>query len=224
MILESPESNTFEIYDFNPYQFSLSENLMLDFHRRHVAYFAGCSKVLDLGAGRGFFLRELKKKGIAGFGVENHPESIAAGEKFGVQYIKADIFDFIRSDNCHEVAGQCDGVYCCHVIEHLQPAEVFELFRRVKENCAPNVRCRFITNNPADIDVLGYNFWMDLTHRRLYPSDLLIAMAKSQGFTMATAKAFCGRRLNLFGQIKWLLRRLRWGRHKGMLNLLLDCS
>jgi 2-polyprenyl-3-methyl-5-hydroxy-6-metoxy-1,4-benzoquinol methylase len=223
-MLRPLESDFFESYGFNPYQFSLSDDLMLDFHRRHVSYFVGCAKVLDLGAGRGFFLRALRERGIAGLGVENYPRSIAAGEKFGVEYIKADIFEFLRSNESRKIVRQCDGVYCCHVIEHLEPAEVFELFRRVKENCAPNVRCRFITNNPADIDVLGYNFWMDLTHRRLYPSKLLIAMANSQGFTMATAKPFRGTRLNLFGQILWLLRRLRWGRHKGMLDLLLDCS
>lgn len=224
MTLESPDPNIFETYNFNPYQFTLSDELILDFHRRHVAYFSGCSKVLDLGAGRGLFLRELKKKGIPGLGVENHRDSIIAGEKFGINYIKADIFEFLRADDYHEVATQCDGVYCCHVIEHLEPAEVFELFRRVKENCAPNVRCRFITNNPTDIDVLGYNFWMDLTHRRLYPPELLVAMAKSQGFTMAAAKCFRGRRLNLFGQIKWFFRRLRWAGKRGLPNLLLDCS
>jgi len=223
-MLHSPESDLFDSYGFNPYQFRLSDDLMLDFHRRHVPYFAGCSKVLDLGAGRGFFCRALKEKGIAGVGVENHAESIAAGEKFGVEYIRIDVFEFLRRADMREITRQCDGVYCCHLIEHLEPAQVFELFRRVKENCAPNVRCRFITNNPEDIGVLGHNFWMDLTHRRLYPARLLVAMAKSQGFNRATAKAFRGSKSNLLGQIIWIFRRLRWGRHKGKLNLLLDCA
>src|SRR5260370_4970192 len=98
-MLEPSDQNVFETYKFNPYQFSLSEELMLDFHGRDVAYFSGCSKVLDLGAGRGFFLRELKKKGISGIGIENYSESIAAGEKFGVNYVKADIFDFLHADD-----------------------------------------------------------------------------------------------------------------------------
>jgi len=61
-MLHSPESDLFETYGFNPYQFSLPDEEMLEFHRRHVSYFAGCSKVLDLGAGRGFFLRAFKRK------------------------------------------------------------------------------------------------------------------------------------------------------------------
>src|SRR5262249_53721815 len=55
LMLHSPESDLFETYGFNPYQFSLSDTEMLEFHRRQVSYFVGCSKVLDLGAGRGFF-------------------------------------------------------------------------------------------------------------------------------------------------------------------------
>ena len=223
-MMNVPDADVFETYKFNPYQFGLSEELMLDFHGQHVGYFAGCSKVVDLGAGPGFFLRELEKRGIAGFGVENYPESIAAGEKFGVKYVKANIFDFLRSDNFHEIRKQCDGVYCSHVIEHLGPAEVFELFRSVKQNCAPNVRCRFITNNPADIDVLGDTFWMDLTHRRLYPAKLLVSMSQSQGFTTATARAFSGIRINWFTRLKVFLCRLRWGAKRGSPNLLLDCS
>jgi SAM-dependent methyltransferase len=222
--MEVPSADIFEKYKFNPYQFGLSGDLMLDFHCRHVAYFAGCSRVVDLGAGPGFFLRELKKRGIPGIGVENYDGSIATGEKFGVDYIKANIFDFLRADNFREIRQTCDGVYCCHVIEHLGPEEVFELFRLVKQNCAPNVRCRFITNNPADLDVLGHTFWMDLTHRRLYPADLLAAMARSQGFANATTKAFSGIRINWLERIKVLICKLRWGSKRGAPNLLLDCS
>jgi hypothetical protein len=65
---------------------------------------------------------------------------------------------------------------------------------------------------------------MDLTHRRLYPAKLLVAIAQSQGFQHASARAFDGRRRNLLGQISWRLRRLYWGKHKGLPNLLLDCS
>jgi SAM-dependent methyltransferase len=218
-----PKPEVFERYDFNPYQLAPPEAVMLDFHGRHVEHFVGCSNVVDLGAGPGFFLRELKRRGINGLGVENYGESIAVGEKHGVKYIKANIFDFLRADNFREIRERCDGVYCCHVIEHLEPEEVFELFRLVKQNCAPNVRCRFITNNPTDIDVLGYIFWVDLTHRRLYPANLLCAMAKSQGFTTVTAKAFSGTATSLFQKFKLLICKIRWGAKRGAPNLLLDC-
>ena len=62
---------------------------------------------------------------------------------------------------------------------------------------------------------------MNLTPRE--KDKLLVAMAKSQGFKHATAKAFDGRRRNLLGRILWIARRLWWGKHKGLPNLLLDC-
>jgi len=223
-MIEAPHQTVFEKYKFNPFQVAVSEDVAVDFHSRHVEYFAGCSKVLDLGAGRGLFLRELKKKGIDGIGVENDSESIKVGEKFGVRCIKADIFEFLRAEENRKIIAECDGVYCAFVIEHLDPEQVFELFHLVRKNCAPNVRCRFITNNPEDLDVLGYTLWVDLTHRRLYPCDLLVAMARSQGFSVATAKVFSGLSLNWFQRFKVFICKLRWGAKRGSPNLLLDCS
>src|SRR4030095_7181777 len=116
-MLHSPESDLFETYGFNPYQFSSSDDEMLEFHRRHVSYSAGCSKVLDLGACCVFFLRALKDNGLAGIGVESHAESIAAGEKFGVEYLKIDIFQFVRRGERRAIDRQSVGAYCCHLLE-----------------------------------------------------------------------------------------------------------
>ena len=223
-MLQVPQQTVFEKYSFNPYQFAVPEEIGRDFHSQHATYFSGCSKVLDLGAGRGLFLRELKDNGIEGLGVENDSESIAVGEKFDVQFIKADIFHFLRAEENKAVLAQCDGIYCAFVLEHLDPEQVFELFHLVRTKCAPNVRCRFITNNPEDLDVLGYTLWVDLTHRRLYPCDLLVGMAKSQGFTKVTASVFSGLTLNWIGRFKVLICKIRWGRKRGRPNLLLDCS
>lgn len=214
----------YQRYGFNPFQFTPPDDLLLDFHRRQVSYFAGCSKVVDLGAGRGFFLRELKARGLDGVGVENHAASIALGQSAGVEYFISDIFTFFRSAEGRAIAAICDGVYCSHVLEHFDPEQVFELFHLVKGCCAPDVRCRFITNNPADITVLGGVFLMDLTHKRLYPPDLLVAMAKSQGFETAVASVFLGMKLGKRNTLGRLWERPFWGRHKWLPNLRLDCS
>ncbi len=214
----------FAKYNFNPFQFTPTDAALRNFHQRHVSFFAGCSKVLDLGAGRGFFLQELKAAGIDGVGVEQHRESIEVGEKAGVRYVVNDIFGFFASEEGRACAAECDGVYCAHVLEHFEAEQVFELFRLVKTICAPDVRARFITNNPADIDVVTSVFLMDLTHRRLYPPALLVAMAKSQGFKNAHAWVFLGLKL---GRRAWLRRILDWPiwrQHKWRPNLGLDCS
>ncbi len=214
----------FAKYNFNPFQFTPSDTALRDFHRRHVSFFAGCSRVLDLGAGRGFFLQELKAAGIDGVGVENHAGSITLGQKASVRYIVNDIFGFFASDEGRACAAECDGVYCAHVLEHFEPEQVFELFRLIKAHCAADVRARFITNNPADIDVLSGAFLMDLTHRRLYPPALLEAMAKSQGFQRTRSWVFLGLKLGRRDSLRRILDWPVWRKHKWLPNLGLDCS
>lgn len=211
-------------YNFNPFQFTGPDWWMKDFHSRHVGYFAGCRKVLDLGAGRGFFLDCLREQGIDGLGVESHSESAGEGEAKGLLYCRRDIFDFFRSEEGRRLAAECDGVYCAHVIEHLDPEEVFELFKSVKSLCAPGVRARFITNNPADLSVLGGVFWGDLTHKRLYPGVLLEGMAKSQGFVQTRSEVFLGLKIGRKAEIRRFFDKFLFGTHKWHPNLLVDCQ
>lgn len=213
----------FSVYNFNPFQFTGPDWWMKDVHSRHVAYFQGCKRVLDLGAGRGFFLECLKAQNVDGIGVESHEESVRQGENKGLEYVKMDIFAFFESGEGRRIAASCDGVYCAHVLEHLDPEEVFKLFAAVRKYCAPHVRCRFITNNPADIGVLGGVFWGDLTHKRLYPGFLLEGMAKSQGFVSTRSKNFLGAKIGKKDQLRRLWDRIFWGSHKWLPNLLLDC-
>lgn len=213
----------FAKYNFNPFQFTPPEELLLDAHSRHVPFFRGCQRVLDLGSGRGLFLRELAKASIDGVGIENHPSSIEEGKAQGVKYFEADMFEFFAHAEGRKLAAGCDGVYCCFVIEHLDPQEVFDLFRAVKKYCAANVRARFITHNPGDIDALGTCLYGDLTHKRLYVPSVLAAMAESQGFARTEWETFLGMRLGK----KDTLRRARdwflWGKHKWRPNFRLDC-
>lgn len=210
-------------YNFNPFQFTGPEWWMKDFHSKHVDYFKGCEKVLDLGAGRGFFLQCLREQKIKGLGIESHEASVLEGKGKGLEFVTQDIFSFFESEEGQKLAGTCDGVYCAHVLEHLEPEEVFKLFKAVKEYCAPGVRCRFITNNPADISVLGHVFWGDLTHKRLYPGILLEAMAKSQGFFETRSENFLGLKLGKKDSIRRVWDRLFWGDHKWLPNLMMDC-
>lgn len=221
--MHSPTPDLFERYDFNPFQFTPTEELLLDSHSRHVGFFQGCRRVLDLGAGRGLFLRELKKSGIEGVGVENHAGSIADGREHGVAYVENDIFNFFNDAAGCELAATCDGVYCCFVLEHLDAEQTFELLRLIRQHCAPDVRARFITHNPEDIDALGTLFYSDLTHKRLWVPSVLAAMARSQGFRRTEYETFLGMRLGK----KDTLRRMRdwflWGKHKWRPNFHLDC-
>lgn len=219
-----PQAPVHERYGFNPFQFSIADPELRDFHRQNVSYFAGCKMVLDLGAGRGFFLDALREIGISGTAVESHPASADAIEASGHPCLRTSILDFLRKEEASSLLGNVDGVYCCHVVEHFEPEEVFQLLHLTRTRCKPGVRLRIITNNPADPSVTGSVFWMDLTHKRLYPGSLLAAMALSQGFQHAESRNFLGMRL---GKRDWLKRafdRLLLRRETYLPNVVMDCQ
>lgn len=220
---DTPTQSIPERYGFNPFQFSIGDDALRDFHRRQVSFFAGCQSVLDLGAGRGFFLDVLRAAGIAGTGVESHGVSADTLEANGNKCIRTSILDLFKQDEYRSMLRSIDGVYCCHVVEHFDPEEVFELLRQVREKCAANVRMRIITNNPADPSVLGSVFWMDLTHKRLYPGSLLAAMARSQGFSQTEFRNFLGMRLGKRDRLKRAADRLMLRTETYLPNVAVDC-
>lgn len=209
-------------YGFNPFASDAPEWWLSDFHRRHVSYFAGCEQVLDLGAGPGLFLAELHEAGIRGIGVESFGPQVEQGRARGLTYCESDIFSFFASPEGRAIAGASDGIYCSHVLEHLDPPLVFALFDAIHQHCRPGARLRMITNNPADISVIGGVFWGDLTHRRLYPPELLARIAANRGFRVTQCRTFLGLKLGKKQQLRRLWDGFFWGANKWLPNLLLD--
>ena len=185
-------SSFIEQYGFNPFMNGLPDSLQRRFHRRHVAYYHKCRFVIDLGAGRGLFLEELRASGIQGMGVERHGPSVEEGRSKGLEYFTADIFSFFGSSKGRKVAAEADGIYSSFLLEHLEPQEIFALFDCIKKYCASGVRVRMITHNPADLGVLGDVFWGDLTHKRLYSGYLLEAIAQNRGFKQTRSEVSNG--------------------------------
>ncbi len=212
------------LYHFDPFESGAPEWWLRDFHRKHVPYFSGCSQVLDLGSGSGLFLEELQAAGIHGIGVEAYAPGVSKGRARGLTLIEADILTFLSSKEGLATAGKCDGVYCSHVLEHLDPPQVFKLFEVLHSAFQPGTRMRIITNNPEDISVLGNVFWGDLTHQRLYPAELLRRIAMNRGLTVLSCHSFLGLRIGKRQNLRRLWDRLFWGRHKWHPNLLLDCA
>jgi hypothetical protein len=217
-------SSCIEKYDFNPFMKGLPDSRLRRFHRRHVAYFHGCRLVVDLGAGKGLFLEELRTSGIHGMGIESHGTSVEEGRAKGLEYFTADIFSFFDSSEGRKIAAEADGIYSSFLLEHLEPQEIFALFDAIKKYCAAGVRVRMITHNPADLGVLGDVFWGDLTHKRLYPGYLLEAIAQNRGFTQTRSEAFLGLRLGVRNTLRLIRDRLLFAGHKGKPNLLIDCQ
>lgn len=134
--------------------------------------------VLDVGAGRGYFLLALRARGLAGVGIDTSAESISEAERLGVQVLREDAFAFLA-----EQSGLA-GIFISHLIEHLQPSQVALLLEAAQGALRPGGQIVVVTPNPSDWRTLSEVFWLDPTHVRPYPRLLLEAMLESAGFVV----------------------------------------
>lgn len=175
--------------------------------RRTMAWYAAMfddGPVVDVGAGRGYFLEALKARGIEGVGVDISEEAASEGRLLGLDIIVEDAFMYLlrRSDLA--------GLFLSHLIEHLEPARADELLRLAARALRPNGTIVIVTPNPRDWLVLSHIFWLDPTHVRPYPAELLAAMLAAAGFTVEAS----GRRNLALGRRRiptTILNRIRFG-------------
>jgi O-antigen chain-terminating methyltransferase len=134
--------------------------------------------VADLGSGRGFFLEALKGREIPGIGVDTSPEAADSARALGFEIVAADAVDFLatRSD--------LGGIFASHLIEHLEPARVEDLFRIAHGALRPGGTIVVVTPNVGDWTVLSEVFWLDPSHVRPYPMLLVAAMLGAAGFSV----------------------------------------
>lgn len=132
---------------------------------------------LDVGCGRGEFLKILKEIGVPHKGIEiNELESKRLrSEGFDVELIDANTFLEGIDDNI------LVGISCIQVIEHL-PIEYAERFLKLAyRKISTNGVIIIETINPRCLYAMG-NFYLDPTHIRPYPPQLLKYMLEWYGF------------------------------------------
>ncbi len=164
--------------------------------------------VLDVGAGRGFFLEAIRARGLEGMGVDISQESAAEARLLGLSVTVQDAFLFLAD---HDGFG---GVFVSHLIEHLEPERVQALLRAAHHAMRPGAQIVIVTPNPRDWMVLSEIFWLDPTHVRPYPIQLVGAMLDAAGFTVEAS----GLRSTSRGRRQipvTILNRLRFGSQYG---------
>ncbi|ACU63194.1 class I SAM-dependent methyltransferase [Chitinophaga pinensis] len=77
-------------------------------------------KVLEIGAGDGFFLEQLKKSNIDAIGLELNVAAIAKGEKKGLR-----MYNEMIEDHADGHVGEYDVVCCFQVLEHIYNVKSF---------------------------------------------------------------------------------------------------
>jgi len=165
----------------------------------------GALKAIDLGCGRGEWLSILNEQGFQGIGFDLDPEMIRYCKSQG---LNAEVRDAIQGleDLPEESVCLVTGF---HIAEHLPFEVLSKLMREALRVLTPDGMLVLETPNPENILVGCQYFYLDPTHARPLPMQLLSFLAEYTGFE----------RVNV----------LRLGttapsQHKGVLKLFTDVS
>ncbi len=139
----------------------------------YVGHFQYCTKVVDIGCGRGEFLSLLRDAGIRAYGVDSDESMVNAGRGEGLNVVLEDAFDHLRGLE----PGAVDGVFCSQVAEHLETPKLLALLELCLAKLAPAGVIVVETPNPESLSILSRFFYTDLTHvRPIHPDALRWAM------------------------------------------------
>lgn len=158
-------------------RFRGSEEYVIAGQRRYLRRFSGCKSVLDIGCGRGEFLTLLREGGIAGRGIDLSDESVCICRKKGLEAERADLFEWLATSQ-----GSLDGIFCGQVVEHLPPAGLPDFTRLAAHALAPGGRIVIETPNPECLAIFASHFYLDPTHTRPVPAQLLVFYLEEAGF------------------------------------------
>jgi O-antigen chain-terminating methyltransferase len=137
--------------------------------RFYVPFFAGRRHVIDLGCGRGEFLKLMQEADVPARGIEASEESVAYCRSVGLDASTADVYAYLGD----QAEASLDGIFCSQVVEHLQPDRLPELIRLCATRLATGGVLAIETPNPECLAIFGTHFYLDPTHTRPVPSQLL---------------------------------------------------
>lgn len=145
--------------------------------RFYLPYFTGRRHVLDIGCGRGEFLQLMKEAGVPAKGIEASEESAAHCRSLGLDAENADLYAYLGT----QAEGSLDGIFCSQVVEHLPPDRLAEVIRLCATRLATGGILAIETPNPECLAIFATHFYLDPTHTRPVPSQLLAFYMEESG-------------------------------------------
>jgi 2-polyprenyl-3-methyl-5-hydroxy-6-metoxy-1,4-benzoquinol methylase len=134
--------------------------------------------VLDLGCGRGEWLEVLGDHGLTAMGVDSNQTQVHEGHVRGLNVRVADALSFLA-----ELPEQSQGaVTAFHVVEHMPFRTILNLLDEAVRVLKPGGLLILETPNPANLIVGANTFYLDPTHIRPIPADLLRFFVEARGF------------------------------------------
>ena len=152
-----------------------------DIRRRVSEYlpvFAGARDVLDIGCGRGEFLRLLRDQGVAARGIDINAAMVEVCRGHGLDVREADALTYLRA----QPDGSLGGLFAAQVVEHLEPRYLMALLDVAFDKLRPGAPIVLETINPACWFAFFESYIRDITHVRPIHPDTLQYLLVASGF------------------------------------------
>ena len=156
------------------------------------------SPLLDIGCGRGEWLEVLAEHELPAKGVDLSRVLAEGCRQDGYEVIEADALAYLRGLKDSSL-GAVSGF---HIVEHLPMPRLIALFDECLRVLKPGAPLIFETPNPDNLLVGARYFYLDPTHLRPIPHELLTFLAEVRGFCRVTVLP-----LNPWPQMKSISKR-----------------
>jgi SAM-dependent methyltransferase len=124
---------------------------------------------LDIGCGRGKWLRMVRESGHRAMGVDSSPAAIEQCREIGFDVTESDALKFLRSTEDSSFAV----VSAFHVLEHCPFEYCLNLTYQIARTLKPGGVLLIETPHAGNLLMAAEQFWMDPTHNRPVPLPLM---------------------------------------------------
>ena len=133
--------------------------------------------VLDIGCGRGEFLKLMKKSNIEAMGIDVYPPFIEHCRSVGLNVQQQDIIMYLKNIEDKSLAG----IFMSHVVEHLNTDYILKLIQLAYQKLQQGAYFILQTPNPEALFTL-IDFWIDIEHKKPIHYRTLEFLFKQAGF------------------------------------------
>ena len=167
-------------------RFRGGESLISEDQRKYLPYFSAAKKVLDIGCGRGEFIRLLQDARIKGVGIDIDADMVRHCRREHLDVHHTDALTFLKKQKKHSF----DGIVAFQVAEHLHNRYLIELINECYRVLAPEGHMILETLNPQSLNIFVNQFYLDLTHEKPLHPKALEFLADQAGFRQVETKYF----------------------------------
>ena len=155
--------------------------------RPYLEIFRHCSPVVDIGCGRGEFLKLLTEDGIEAWGIESDPTLAEYLRRRGLPVREGDLFEILSGED----DGTIGGIIAAQIIEHLSWDQLRTLLILARDKLAAGGILLLESLNPCCPAIYAESLYLDPTHLRPYHPAGVAFLCENLGFSGVDIRYSC---------------------------------